>query len=43
MNQNYILKNSTWKNKKYMLIDPTGKSIHFGSKNMSDYTIHNDI
>ena len=25
-----------------MLIDPNDKKIHFGSKNMSDYTIHND-
>lgn len=25
-----------------MLITPDGKKIHFGAKNMSDYTIHND-
>ena len=42
MNQNYILKNSTWKNKKYMLIEPAGKAIHFGAKGMSDYTINKD-
>jgi len=39
---NYILKNSNRKDKKYMLVSDTGKKIHFGSKNMSDYTIHKD-
>jgi len=40
--KNYILKNSTRQDKKYMLVNPQGKKIHFGSANMSDYTIHKD-
>jgi hypothetical protein len=36
------LKNSTRKDKKYMLVSPLNKRIHFGAKNMSDYTIHKD-
>jgi len=40
--KNYILKNSSRKDKKYMLINAWGKKIHFGAANMSDYTIHKD-
>jgi len=39
---NYILKNSSRKDKKYMLVSDTGKKIHFGAAKMSDYTIHKD-
>lgn len=38
----YELKTSSRKDKKYMLITPDNKKIHFGAKNMSDYTIHKD-
>lgn len=38
----YVLKRSTRKNKKWMVILPTGKTIHFGQKNASDFTIHKD-
>lgn len=43
----YYLEKSDRKDKKYMIswINPKSgrvKSIHFGSKNMSDYTIHKD-
>ena len=37
----YELKLSTRKNKKYMLIYNDG-AVHFGSAGMSDYTIHKD-
>ena len=41
-----ILKNSTRKIKKYMVIlydgDKKIKTIHFGAKGQSDYTIHKD-
>ena len=40
--KNYTLKNSTRKDKKYMLVSDTGKKIHFGAATMSDYTIHKD-
>ena len=39
---NYTLKNSTRKDKKYMLVNPQGKKTHFGAAKMSDYTIHKD-
>lgn len=39
---NYMLKNSSRKDKKYMLVNPQGKKIHFGAAKMSDYTIHKD-
>ena len=38
----YSIKNSSRKDKKYMLVTPDGKKIHFGAKGMSDYTIHKD-
>lgn len=38
----FILKPSTRKNKKYMLVSNNNPSIHFGAKGMSDYTIHKD-
>jgi len=38
----YRIKRSTRKDKKYMLITPNGKSIHFGAHGMQDYTITND-
>ena len=37
----YSIKNSTRKDKKYMLVTPEGKKIHFGS-DMENYTIHKD-
>lgn len=37
-----MLKTSSRKDKKYMLISPQNKRIHFGAKNMSDYTLHKD-
>ena len=39
---NYVLKNSSRKDKKYMLVSSNNKKIHFGAANMSDYTIHKD-
>ena len=40
----YILKESTRKKKKWMIITPENKKIHFGQEGYSDYTIHkNDI
>ena len=39
---NYILKNSTRKNKKYMLVTPDDKKVHFGAKNMDDFTLIKD-
>lgn len=41
MNQ-IILKPSTRKTKKWMVILPNNKTVHFGAKGMSDYTIHKD-
>jgi len=38
----YKLKHSHKKTKKYDLITPDGKTISFGAKGMSDYTIHKD-
>ena len=38
----FILKPSTRKNKKYMLVSNKTPSIHFGGYGMSDYTIHKD-
>jgi len=37
----YSIKNSSRKDKKYMLVTPENKKIHFGS-NMENYTIHKD-
>ena len=37
------LKKSTRPEKKWMVyVEPPGKTIHFGAKGMSDYTIHKD-
>jgi hypothetical protein len=33
---------STRKDKKYMVADPTGKMVHFGQKGYSDFTGHKD-
>jgi hypothetical protein len=33
---------STRKNKKYMVINPDGKMVHFGQKGYADYTAHKD-
>ena len=38
----YKLKLSSRKDKKYMLIDPENKKIHFGSPKHENYTIHGD-
>lgn len=38
----YKLKISNRKNKKYMIITPSNKKIHFGDSRYSDYTIHKD-
>ena len=35
---NIIIKESTRKDKKYMILDNTGKYVHFGSLNHLDYT-----
>jgi|TARA_R100001443_G_scaffold53905_1_gene65451 hypothetical protein len=39
---NITLKKSNKPNKKYMIRIDDKKTIHFGSKGMSDYTIHKD-
>ena len=33
---------SNLKTKKYFIIDPNGKKIHFGAMGMEDYTYHKD-
>jgi hypothetical protein len=38
----YILKKSTRKDKKLMVITPYKKIIHFGASGYSDFTIHKD-
>jgi len=38
----YVLKRSTRKDKKYMLISPEGKTSHFGALGMDDFTKTND-
>lgn len=38
-----ILKPSTRKNKKWMVILPNNKIVYFGGKGMSDYTVHKDL
>jgi len=38
----YILSPSTRSGKKWSIQTPTGKTVHFGSAGMSDYTIHKD-
>ena len=39
----YKLTKSTNKKKKWMMILPDRKKIHFGQKGASDYTLHKDI
>jgi len=38
----YILQKSTRSGKKWMVSTPSGKTVHFGSAGMSDYTKHKD-
>jgi hypothetical protein len=38
----YTLKISSKSDKKFMVVTPSGKKIHFGAKGYSDYTIHKD-
>lgn len=38
----YKLYDSTRKNKKYMIITPDNKKVHFGASGYEDYTIHKD-
>lgn len=38
----YKLSQSPRLDKKYMVITPDGKTIHFGARGYSDYTIHKD-
>ena len=40
---NIIIKSSTKPDKKYMAIIDDKKTVHFGQKTASDYTIHKDI
>ena len=42
MSKKYILSKSTRKGKKYMIVTPENKTIHFGAKGYSDYTKHKD-
>mgnify|MGYP006430304169 CR=1 FL=1 len=42
MNNTYILQSSTNKDKKWMITLPSGKTVHFGARGYSDYTIHKD-
>lgn len=37
-----VIKPSTRQSKKFMVLNPEGKYIHFGQKNASDFTIHQD-
>ena len=38
----YTLKPSSRSDKKYMLITPDGKSVHFGAQGMNDFTLFED-
>lgn len=38
----YELRPSTRSEKKWMIITPQGKTIHFGAKGYEDYTMHRD-
>lgn len=38
----YILASSTRKNKRYMVIDENGKTVHFGSPSHQNLLIHKD-
>lgn len=39
----YRLKKSSRKDKKYMIITPDNKKIHFGAKGYEDFTTHKDL
>ena len=38
----YVIKPSSRNDKKFMLLTPDGKKVHFGAKGMDDYTITNN-
>jgi len=40
---NVIIQPSTRKTKKYMLLKPDGKWVHFGQYGMEDYTKHKNL
>lgn len=42
-NKNIIFKKSTNKGKKFMVILPSGKKVHFGASGYSDFTKHKDF
>jgi len=43
LGKDVVIKPSTRESKKFMVLNPnTGKYIHFGEKNASDFTIHRD-
>ena len=42
MNDEYIIRKSNKSAKKYMLVTPEGKSIHFGAKGYEDFLTHGD-
>lgn len=43
MKEEFVLLKSNRKDKKFMVFNvDTGKVVHFGAKNYSDYTIHKD-
>lgn len=42
MSYTYTLAKSTRKDKKYMVITPENKKVHFGSSEHEDYTMHKD-
>lgn len=39
----YVFKQSTRSNKKYMIVTPDNKKVHFGANGMSDYTLNKSI
>ena len=38
----YLIKKSTKADKKYMLVTPTGKVVHFGASGYEDFLTHGD-
>lgn len=38
----YVLMPSSRKSKKWMVLTPSGKKVHFGASGYSDYTLHGD-
>lgn len=38
----YELRRSTRTDKKWMVLTPSGKTVHFGAKGYEDYTMHKD-